>query len=252
MVSYMHAQSNKPEETVMTNIPTPHITAKFGDFAETVLMPGDPKRSKFIADNFLSDAILVNDVRGVQGYTGYYNGKRVSVMASGMGIPSIAIYSYELFNFYRVNNIIRVGSAGAIHPDLKVRDIVIGMGSCTNSNYAAQYGLPGTFAPIASYELVRRAVEASEKEGVRYMVGNLYSSDTFYDDAASLAAWQKMGVLAVEMESAALYCNAARAGKNALCICTVSDSPLAPGNDCTAEERQNSFTAMMKIALEIA
>lgn len=236
----------------MSNIPTPHIQAKRGDFAETVLMPGDPKRAKMIAENFLNDARLINDVRGVQGYTGYYDGKRVSVMASGMGIPSIGIYSYELFNFYDVRNIIRVGSAGAIHPDLKIRDIVIGMGACTNSSYAAQFALPGTFAPIASYDLVRKAVEEAEKLGVDYMVGNLYSSDCFYDDAASLGSWRKMGVLAVEMESAALYCNAARAGKKALCICTISDCPFNPGSDCTAEERQNSFRDMIKIALEIA
>lgn len=236
----------------MSNIPTPHIEAKAGDFAETVLMPGDPLRARFIAENFLEDALLVNNVRGIQGYTGTYKDKRVSVMASGMGMPSIAIYSYELFNFYGVKNIIRVGTAGVVDPSLKVRDIVIGMGACTNSNYAAQFRLPGTYAPICSYPLMKKAIEAAEKMGIQPKVGNLYSSDTFYDDAASLAAWQKMGVLAVEMESAALYCNAARAGKNALCICTVSDSPLAPGNDCTAEERQNSFTAMMKIALEIA
>lgn len=236
----------------MENIPTPHIVAKLGDFAETVLMPGDPKRSRFIADNFLTDAVLVNDVRGVQGYTGYYNGKRVSTMASGMGMPSMGIYSYELFNYYDVKNIIRIGSAGAIHSSLKVRDLVIGMGACTNSNFAAQFRLPGSFAPIASYDLVQKAVGAAENYGVSYMVGNLYSSDTFYDDALSLSDWQKMGVLAVEMESAALYCNAARAGKNALCICTISDCPFNPGADCTAEERQNSFTAMMKIALDIA
>ena len=238
------------QEVSMNNIPTPHIAAKAGDFAKTVLMPGDPKRSEFIAKNFLDNAVLVNDVRGVQGYTGLYKGKPVSVMASGMGMPSIGIYSYELFNFYGVDNIIRVGSAGAIHPDLKIRDIVVGMGACTNSNYAKQYSLPGTFAPIASYKLLRKAVDALEKRGSRYMVGNLYSSDTFYDDSLSLKQWQKMGVLAVEMESAALYCNAARAGKNALCICTISDSPFNPGNDCTAEERQNSFTEMMEIALE--
>lgn len=236
----------------ITNIPTPHISANACEFAKTVLMPGDPKRAKFIAENYLTDSVLVNDVRGVQGYTGYYNGKRVSVMASGMGMPSIGIYSYELYNFYDVENIIRIGTAGAIHPKLNIRDIVIGMGACTNSNYASQFRLPGTFAPIASYELLKKAVLAVEKTGANYMVGNLYSSDTFYDDALSLADWQKMGVLAVEMESAALYCNAARAGKNALCICTISDLPLNPGKDCTAEERQNSFTQMMEIALEIA
>lgn len=236
----------------MNNILTPHISAKAGDFAETVLMPGDPKRAKFIAETYLNDAVLVNDVRGVQGYTGYYKGKRVSVMASGMGMPSIGIYSYELFNYYDVKNIIRVGSAGAIHPELKIRDIVLGMGACTNSNYAAQYRLPGTFAPTASFNLLQKAVAEADKAGVRYMVGNLYSSDTFYDDALSLSDWQKMGVLAVEMESAALYCNAARSGKNALCICTISDCPFNPGQDCTAEERQNTFTKMMEIALNIA
>lgn len=235
----------------MNNIPTPHIEAKAGDFAETVLMPGDPLRAKFIAENFLEDAKLVNNVRGVQGYTGTYNGKRVSVMASGMGMPSMAIYSYELFNFYDVKNIIRIGTAGVINPDLKVRDIVIGMGACTNSNYAAQYRLPGTYAPICSYELMKKAIDAAEKLGLDPKIGNIYSSDVFYDDAASLGEWQKMGVLATEMEAAALYMNAARAGKNALTICTISDNPFT-GEATTAEERQLTFTDMMKIALEIA
>lgn len=234
------------------SIPTPHIEAKLGDFARTVLMPGDPKRAKFIAKTYLTDAKLVNDVRGVQGYTGLYKGKPVSVMASGMGIPSIGIYSYELFNFYNVENIIRIGSAGAIHPDLRIRDIVIAQGACTNSEFVKQFNLPGSFAPISSYKLLKMAVDQAEKMGVRYMVGNILSSDTFYDDSASLGSWQKMGVLAVEMESAGLYCNAARAGKNALCICTISDCPFSPGQDCTAEERQESFTKMMEIALEIA
>ena len=235
----------------MANIPTPHIMAKNGDFAETVLMPGDPLRSKFIAENFLDNPVLVNNIRGVQGYTGTYKGKKVSVMASGMGMPAIGIYSYELFNFYDIKNIIRVGSAGAISKDLKVRDIVIGLGACTNSNYGAQFQLPGLFAPIASYELVSKAVEASKKLGVKPFVGNLYSSDSFYDDSASLGIWQKMGVLAVEMEAAALYMNAARAGKNALCICTISDCPFT-GEECSAKERETSFTKMMEIALEIA
>lgn len=231
---------------------TPHNTAKKGDFAKTVLMPGDPLRAKFIAENFLEDAVLVNNVRGVQGYTGTYKGKKVSVMASGMGMPSIGIYSYELYNFYDVENIIRIGSAGAIHPDLKLFDIVIGMGACTNSNYASQYNLPGTFAPIADFGLVSKAYKTAKDLGARVMVGNLLSSDTFYDDSNSLAAWKKMGVLAVEMESAALYMNAARAGKKALCICTISDYPLTGGAECTAEERQKSFTKMIEIALEIA
>lgn len=234
------------------HIPTPHITAKAGDFAETVLMPGDPLRAKYIAENYLENPVLVNNVRGVNGYTGTYRGKRVSVMASGMGQPSIGIYSYELFAFYDVKNIIRVGSCGSFHPGLHARDIVIAMGACTNGNYASQYRLPGTFCPIASYDLVRRAADECERRGVRYMVGNILSSDTFYDDANSGLEWAKMGVLGVEMESAALYCNAARLGKNALCICTVSDSFIYPEENTTAEERQTSFTKMMEIALELA
>ncbi len=235
----------------MSNIPTPHIEAKAGDFAETVLMPGDPLRAKFIAETFLEDAKLINNVRGVQGHTGLYKGKRVSVMASGMGMPSIGIYSYELFNFYDVKNIIRVGTAGVIRPDLKVRDIVIGQGACTNSQYGSQFGLPGSFAPICSFELLQKAVAAAQKIGITPVVGNLYSSDTFYDDSQGLSKWQKMGVLAVEMEAAALYMNAARAGKNALAICTISDNPFT-GEATTSEERQNNFTKMMEIALEIA
>ena len=236
----------------MSNIPTPHIAAKGGDFAKTVLMPGDPLRAKFIAETFLTDAVLVNNVRGVNGYTGYYNGKRVSVMASGMGIPSMGIYSYELFNFYDIDNIIRIGTAGSIHPDLKIRNVVLAMGACTDSNYGAQYELPGTFAPIASFELLRKAVQVIEEMGnIGYKVGNVVSSDVFYSDRQTTAAWQKMGALAIEMESAALYMNAARAGKNALTICTISDS-LVTGEVTTAEERQTSFDDMMKIALEIA
>ena len=234
------------------HIPTPHITAKAVDFAETVLMPGDPLRAKYIAETYLENPVLVNNVRGVNGYTGTYRGKRVSVMASGMGQPSIGIYSYELFAFYDVKNIIRVGSCGSFHPDLHARDIVIAMGACTNGNYASQYRLPGTFCPLASYDLVRRAADACERQGVRYMVGNILSSDIFYDDANSGLEWAKMGVLGVEMESAALYCNAARLGKNALCICTVSDSFIYPEENTTAEERQVSFTKMMEIALELA
>ena len=236
----------------MSNIPTPHIAAKEGDFAKTVLMPGDPLRAKFIAETFLTDAVLVNNVRGVNGYTGYYNGKRVSVMASGMGIPSMGIYSYELFNFYDIDNIIRIGTAGSIHPDLKIRNVVLAMGACTDSNYGAQYELPGTFAPIASFELLRKAVKVIEEMGnIGYKVGNVVSSDVFYSDRQTTAAWQKMSALAIEMESAALYMNAARAGKNALTICTISDS-LVTGEVTTAEERQTSFADMMKIALEIA
>ena len=206
-------------------IPTPHINAKAGDFAETVLMPGDPLRSKFIAETFLENPVLVNNVRGVQGYTGTYKGKRVSVMASGMGQPAIGIYSYELFAFYDVKNIIRIGSCGSIDPELHVRDI---------------------------YNEIEKAVAATRKSGAKFKVGNIFSSDMFYDDAASAMKWAKMGVLGVEMESAALYCNAARLGKNGLCICTVSDSFNYPEENTTAEERQNSFTKMMEIALEIA
>lgn len=235
----------------MNNIPTPHISAtEKNAFAKTVLMPGDPLRSKYIADNFLEKPILMNNTRGVQGYTGYYKGKRVSVMASGMGMPSIGIYSYELYNFYDVETIIRVGSAGAINPKLKLRDVVIGMGACTNSSYGNQYYLPGDFAPIADYETLVSAVNASERLGVRPFVGNLYSSDTFYDDAKSLSRWEKMGVLAVEMESAALYMNAARSGKRALTICTISDCPLTGGEECTAAEREQTFDKMIEIALE--
>ena len=233
-------------------IPTPHITAKEGDFAKTVLMPGDPLRSKFIAETFLDNAVLVNNVRGVQGYTGYYKGKRVSVMASGMGQPAIGIYSYELYNFYGVSSIIRVGSCGSYHPDLHVRDLIIAQGACTNGSYADQYRLPGTFAPIADFGLIRSAVEVCEKRGFRYMVGNIFSSDTFYNDTATGMEFAKMGVFGIEMESAALYCNAARAGKKALCICTVSDSFVHPEEITTAEERQSSFTQMMEVALEIA
>ncbi len=232
-------------------IPTPHITARAGDFAETVLMPGDPLRAKMIAETYLENPKMVNSVRAALGYTGTYRGKPVSVMASGMGMPSIGIYSYELFNFWGVKRIIRVGSCGSLHPDLHLRDIVIAMGACTNSRYADQYRLPGTFAPIATYSLVKRAVEACEKRGLNFEVGNILSSDTFYDDAESAMEWTKMGVLGVEMEAAALYCNAARAGKEALCICSVSDSFIYPEENSTAEERQNSLLNMIEVALEL-
>ncbi|MGN0544121.1 MAG: purine-nucleoside phosphorylase [Acutalibacteraceae bacterium] len=232
---------------------TAHNTANKGDFAKTVLMPGDPLRSKFIAENFLENARLVNNVRGVQGYTGTYEGTPVSVMASGMGMPSIGIYSYELFNFYDVDNIIRVGSAGGIAPELKLRDVVIGAGACTNSNFAHQYGLPGTFAPIASFSLLEKAVAAARDMGKEPVVGNIISSDTFYEDIPSFELWRKMGVLAVEMEAAALYMNAAKAGKNALCICTISDLPMNPeSGECTPAEREQSFTDMIEIALKAA
>ena len=208
-------------------------------------------RAQFIAQNFLNDARLVNNVRGIQGYTGSYRGTPVSVMASGMGIPSMGIYSYELFQYYGVERIIRIGSAGAVSDQLHLRDIVLGMGSCTNSNFASQYRLPGIFAPIASFSLLQKAAAAAERLGIPVHVGNLFSSDTFYDDADSLEAWKKMGILAIEMESAALYYTAARTGKQALCICTISDCPFT-GEGCSAQEREQTFTQMMEIALEAA
>ena len=237
----------------MANYPTPHINATPADFAPTVLMPGDPLRAKFIAENFLTDAKLVNNVRGIQGYTGTYEGVPVSVMASGMGMPSIGIYSYELFNFFDVKTIIRVGSAGALNPDIKVRDIVLGQGACTNSAYASQYNLPGTYAPIASYNVLRTCADIAAEMGVPFHVGNLLSSDTFYADngAEANAAWTKMSVMAIEMEAAALYMNAARCGKQALAMCTISDH-IVTGEATSAEERQNSFTQMMELALKTA
>ena len=233
-------------------IPTPHIAAKKGDFAQTVLMPGDPLRAKFIAENFLDKTRLVNNLRGIQGYTGYYKNKRVSVMASGMGQPSIGIYSYELFNFYDVENIIRVGSCGCFDKDLHVRDLILAMGACTNGNYAAQYNLPGTFCPIADFGLLKKAASECEKKTLNYKVGNVLSSDMFYDDADSGMLWTKMGVLGVEMEAAALYMNAARAGKKALAVLSVSDSLVHKEENLSGDEREKSFTDMMKVALEIA
>ncbi len=233
------------------NIPTPHITAKEGDFARTVLMPGDPLRSQFIAQTYLTDPVLVNNTRGVQGYTGTYRGKRVSVMASGMGMPSIGIYSYELYNYYGVENIIRVGTAGGLGDNVKVRDIVMGMSAYTNSNFGRQFGFDGQLAPCCSFELLEKAVAAARKMGIEPNVGALYSSDTFYDESGAGGKLKKLGVLAIEMESAALYLNAARAGKNALAICTISDHVFT-GESLPAQERQTSFTQMMEIALEIA
>lgn len=230
---------------------TPHNQAKIGDFAKTVLMPGDPKRAEFIAKNFLQNAKLVNDVRGIKGYTGEYKGVKVSVMASGMGMPSMGIYSYELFKFYGVENIIRVGSCGALVDTVKVRDIVLAQGACTDSNYASQYNLPGTFAPIANYNLLKTASDICDDLKLPYSVGNVLASDKFYSDDNSTLSWAKMGVLAVEMESAALYMNASRLNKKALTILTVSDS-LVTGEETTSEERQNTFTDMMKVALEVA
>ena len=229
---------------------TPHIKAEKGDFAKTVLMPGDPLRAKYIAENFLENAVLVNEVRGMLGYTGYYNNKKVSVMASGMGMPSMGIYSYELFKFFDVDNIIRIGTAGAVSEKLGLRDIVLAMSSCTNSNFALQYGLNGTVAPTASFELLRRAYEQAEKLNKKVYVGSVYTTDLFYDDSDSLADWRKLGILATEMESAALYLNAARLGKNALCICTISDCPLT-GESCSSDEREKTFNDMIQIALSM-
>ena len=242
----------------MLTTPTPHISAKPGDFGKTVLMPGDPLRSKFIAENFLENPVLVNHVRGVNGYTGFYKGTRVSVMASGMGMPAIGIYSHELFTGYGVENIIRIGSAGSIQEHIHLYDLVIAQGACTDSNFAAQFHLPGTFAPIASWELLTEAVKAAEANGAAYHVGNVNSSDVFYGDHEgvpegldSVYGLKKMGVMALEMEAAALYMNAARYGKRALCICTISDHMLT-GEETTSEERQTAFTTMMKVALDVA
>ena len=232
-------------------MPTPHNSAVKGDFAKTVLMPGDPLRAKFIAETFLDEPRLVNNVRGVQGYTGAYRGVPVSVMASGMGMPSIGIYSYELFTQYDVDNIIRVGSAGAIRADLKLGSIVAGMGACTNSNYAAQYGLNGTFAPIADFALLSAAVESAKELGLAMPVGNLYSSDTFYDASGSSLKWAELGVMAIEMEAAALYCNAAYTKKRGLSICSISDN-IVTGEELSPEARQTGFTDMMRVALETA
>ena len=230
---------------------TPHNSAQPGDFAKTVLMPGDPLRAKFIADTFLENAKLVNNVRGIQGYTGTYKGTPVSVMASGMGMPSMGIYSHELFSQYGVENIIRIGSAGAISERLKLRDVIAGQASCTDSNFAHQYGLPGQFAPIADFTLLETAVAAARGLGVEMPVGNLLSSDVFYDASNSTMKWAEMGVLAVEMESAALYMTAARLGKRALAICSISDS-IVTGEALDAKARQTTFTSMMRIALETA
>lgn len=233
-------------------IPTAHNSAQKGDFAKTVLMPGDPLRAKYIAETYLENARQVTGVRNMLGFTGTYKGKEISVMGAGMGMPSIGIYSYELFNFYDVDSIIRIGSAAALQDHMKLMDVVIGMGACTDSNYAHQYGLPGTFAPIADYELMSRAIAVAKEKGTNVVVGNVLSSDIFYnakDDVNDL--WRGMGVLAVEMESAALYMNAAQAGKKALCMLTISDH-VYTGEALSSEERQLGFGKMMEIALELA
>ncbi|HAE60826.1 MAG TPA: purine-nucleoside phosphorylase [Eubacteriaceae bacterium] len=231
---------------------TVHIGAKKGDFSKTVLMPGDPLRAKFIAEHYLSEVSQITSVRGMLGYTGKYKNKKVSVMGSGMGMPSMGIYSYELYTEYDVENIIRIGSCGSFQEDVKVRDIVLAMGACTNSNFASQYGLPGTFSPIADYGLLSRSVEIANTKNIPVKVGNALSSDIFYDDnPKAWEKWAKMGVMVVEMEAAALYMNAARLNKNALALLTVSDS-LVTGELTTAQEREKTFTDMMEIALELA
>lgn len=235
-----------------SKIPTPHIGAGPGEIAETILLPGDPLRAKYIADNFLTDVVQFNATRNMLGFTGFYKGKRVSTMGTGMGCPSIGIYSYELIHFYGCKNLIRVGTAGALRPEVKVRELVFGMGACTTSNYVKQFRLPGDYSCICSYELLEKAVSAARERGLGYHVGNILSSDMFYnpDMPPVGTAWDRMGVLAVEMESAALYSNAAYGGANALCILTVSDS-LVTGEATTAQERQTSFTDMMEVALEL-
>ena len=233
-------------------IPTPHIAAKYGEIAKTVLMPGDPLRAKFIAETMLENPVLVNNVRGVQGYTGTWKGVPVTVQASGMGIPSIGIYSYELYNFYDVDNIIRIGSAGALDHNLKIMDVVAGMGACTDSNFVHQFGINGTYAPIASYKLLRAAEDAAKAKGVELHVGNILSSDNFYGDQDPHTPWEEMGVLAVEMEAAGLYMNAAKAGKNALCLCTISDHITVPQENLTSQQRQTAMVQMIEIALDAA
>lgn len=232
---------------------TPHNEAQLGQIAKTVLMPGDPLRAKFIAENFLTDPVLVNNVRGVQGYTGTWKGVPVTVMASGMGIPAIGIYSWELYTAYDVENIIRIGSAGALHDELQLMDLVIAQGACTNSNFPASFGCPGTFAPIADYKLMKTLVDCAEEHNARYMVGNILSSDNFYyaEGCGNADLWKRMGVLAIEMEAAGLFSNAAYLGKRAACICTISDH-IYREEALSSEDRQNSFRQMMEIALDAA
>ena len=232
--------------------PTWHNSAMPGDFAKTVLMPGDPKRSKWIAETYLTDARLVNDVRGVQGYTGLYNGRPVSVMASGMGIPTVSIYARELFEAYDVDNIIRIGTAGAISEKLGMMDVVAGTSASTDSNFGAHFGFPFTLAPTASFSLLLKAHQAAEKLGYPLHIGPLYCSDTLYDDDIDYdPIMKKMHVLAAEMESAGLYLEGMRTGRNALCLCTIVENPYT-GEEATAEERETALDRMIRIALEMA
>lgn len=231
---------------------TPHINANKGDIAETILLPGDPLRAKFIAENYLENPVRFNEVRNMFGYTGTYKGKRISVMGTGMGVPSIGIYSYELIHHFGVKNLIRIGSCGAYNKDLELYDIILGMGASTNSSFAQQYNLPGTFSAIASWDLLYKAKKVAEEKNIDVTVGNILTSDVFYNDTPNIyEKWEKMGILAVEMEAYALYCNAIAAGVNALTILTVSDS-LVKKMETTSEEREKSFTQMMEIALELA
>lgn len=233
---------------------TPHInlTDESIGFGKTVLMPGDPLRAKYIAEHFLDNSVLINNIRGVNGYTGYYKGIKVSVMASGMGMPSIGIYSYELYNYFGVENIVRIGSAGAISEDIKLRDIVAGMGACTNSSFSSQYGLPGSIAPICNYDLLSIVKNKADELNINMPVGNLLSSDTFYDDTTPAKSWDKVSCLAVEMEAAALYLTAMRFGMRALAICTISDLVYEPFDSLPAKDREQTFTQMMELALESA
>ncbi|PKM63372.1 MAG: purine-nucleoside phosphorylase [Firmicutes bacterium HGW-Firmicutes-21] len=229
-------------------MPTPHNTAEINQIASTVFMPGDPLRAEYIAKKYLTDAVKVTEVRNMYGFTGKYNGKDVTVMGHGMGVPSVGIYTYELYNFYNVESIIRIGSAGGLAEDVNLRDIVIGMGACTDSNFAWQYALPGTFSAIADFSLLQRAVASAERANKTVRVGNIITSDVFYSPKTANEKWRDMGVLAVEMEAAALYMNAAKAGKKALCICTVSDHLFKP-EQLTVEERQTGFDDMIEVAL---
>lgn len=236
----------------MPNVPTPHNAALEDQIAKTVLMPGDPLRAQYVAEHYLENVTCFNTVRNMLGFTGTYQGQPVSVMGGGMGMPSVGIYTYELFNFYEVDQIIRIGSAGGLAEGVQLRDLVIGMGACTDSNYAAQFNMPGTYAPLADYDLLRRAANKAEELGVPTRVGNILSTDVFYNaDPTVNERWASMGVLAVEMEAAALYLNAAYAKKHALCLLTVSDLPLS-GEALSAQERQTSFTQMMEVALALA
>lgn len=235
-------------------IPTPHITAKEGEIAKTVLMPGDPLRAKYIAETFLENPVCFNTVRGMLGFTGMYKGRKISVMGSGMGVPSVGIYAYELYNFYNVDNIIRIGSAGSMVDELVVGDIAIAMAASTNSNFMHQYNVAGTFAPVCSYNLLEKATATAKDLGISYKVGNVLTSDAFYGahgDASYLGNWREMGVMCVEMEAAGLYATAAKAKKNALCLLTISDE-IYTGKELSAEDREKTFTNMMKIALEFA